>query len=134
MTRIAIDTSALVAIFKGDPEALGLAQLVSSADSIVIPASCLVEAALLTQIGRGLFAWVKERLNDDRFELGGITEHVAHLAAEAAHRFGKGSGHRAQLNFGDCLSYAVAKSRDLPLLFIGADFVHTDIEPAMKSE
>lgn len=134
MSRIAIDTSALVAIFKGDPEALGLAELVSSADSIVIPASCLVEAALLTQVGRGLFAWVKERLNDDRFELGGITENVALLAAEAAQRFGKGSGHPAQLNFGDCYSYAVAKGRNLPLLFVGENFSHTDIIPALRTE
>ena len=56
-------------------------------------------------------------------------EHAA-IAADAALRYGKGSGHKAQLNFGDCFSYAVAKHRDLPLLFVGDDFTHTDIEPA----
>ncbi|MDP3899007.1 MAG: type II toxin-antitoxin system VapC family toxin, partial [Mesorhizobium sp.] len=42
------------------------------------------------------------------------------------------SGHRARLNMGDCFSYALAKSRNLPLLFKGDDFIHTDIEPALK--
>ena len=56
----------------------------------------------------------------------------AEIAADAFLRFGRGSGHKAQLNFGDCFSYALAKSRNLPLLFKGDDFIHTDIEPALK--
>ncbi|MEO3997516.1 type II toxin-antitoxin system VapC family toxin [Mesorhizobium sp. CAU 1732] len=55
------------------------------------------------------------------------------VAGIAAHmRYGKGSGHKAKLNFGDCFAYALAKSRNLPLLFKGDDFIHTDIEPAQK--
>jgi ribonuclease VapC len=46
-------------------------------------------------------------------------------------RYGKGSGHRAQLNFGDLFAYALAKSRDIPLLFKGHDFAHTDIMSAV---
>ncbi len=59
------------------------------------------------------------------------TASVARLAADAFQRFGKGTGHKAQLNFGDCLSYAVAKSLDAPLLFKGEDFRHTDVKSAL---
>ena len=64
-----------------------------------------------------------------------LDDAAMHEAAVAAARFyGKGSGHPAQLNFSDCLVYAVAKQRDLPLLFVGDDFVHTDITPALPLE
>ena len=52
------------------------------------------------------------------------------VAVDAFNRYGKGRGHPAQLNFGDCLSYAVARSRNLPLLFKGDDFARTDLVPA----
>ena len=53
-------------------------------------------------------------------------------AREGYARYGRGSKHPANLNMGDCFSYALAKTRNLPLLFKGDDFVHTDIEPALK--
>ena len=53
------------------------------------------------------------------------------LARDAYRDFGKGSGHSARLNFGDCFAYALAKTTSEPLLFIGADFRHTDIMPAI---
>ena len=55
------------------------------------------------------------------------------IAAEAADRYGRGSRHPARLNFGDCLSYAVAKDFGAPLLYKGDDFVHTDIECALPA-
>lgn len=67
----------------------------------------------------------------DNFELGAITTPIAEIAAAGARRYGKGSGHPAQLNFGDCLVYAAAKYRDLPLLFVGNDFTHTDVTSAL---
>ena len=54
------------------------------------------------------------------------------LATEAFVRFGKGKGHRAQLNFGDCLAYAVAKETGAPLLYKGDDFARTDIRSARR--
>ena len=51
----------------------------------------------------------------------------AQLAREAHSRFGRGTGHPARLNFGDCFAYALAKDLDAPLLFVGQDFVHTDL-------
>ena len=56
-----------------------------------------------------------------------VTETHAQIARDAYRDFGKGSGHPAKLNFGDCFAYALAKSRREPLLFKGDDFIHTDI-------
>lgn len=75
--------------------------------------------------------WVAELESRPSFEIASITPEVAHIAADAARTYGKGSGHPAQLNFGDCLSYAVAKSRDLPLLYVGHDFRQTDIHSVL---
>ena len=54
------------------------------------------------------------------------------LAIDSFGRFGRGSGHPAQLNMGDCFAYAMAKSLKVPLLFIGNDFIHTDIKSALS--
>ena len=54
------------------------------------------------------------------------------IAREAYRRYGKGSGHPARLNFGDCFAYALAKDFDEPLLYIGNDFVHTDVQSALN--
>ena len=59
-----------------------------------------------------------------------VTDAMASLAVDAFERYGKGRNSRARLNFGDCFSYACAKSLQVPLLFIGTDFVHTDVEAA----
>ena len=60
-----------------------------------------------------------------------VTAHQARIARDAYRRFGKGRGHPARLNFGDCFAYALAKAFDEPLLFVGQDFVHTDIRPVL---
>ncbi len=65
-------------------------------------------------------------------ELIAFSPFQAILARDAWRRFGKGSGHKAQLNFGDCMAYALAKQQNQPLLFKGNDFSQTDIEPALK--
>jgi ribonuclease VapC len=60
-----------------------------------------------------------------------VTAEQARIAREAYRDFGKGSGHPAQLNFGDVFSYALAKDTGEKLLFKGNDFIHTDVEPAL---
>ena len=70
---------------------------------------------------------VTRALREARISVVPITEEIAHLAVAAFERYGKGHGHRARLNFGDCLSYACAKSHGAALLFKGDDFSHTDI-------
>ena len=61
-----------------------------------------------------------------------VTEEQARLAREAYRDFGRGSGHPAKLNFGDCFAYALAKAMDEPLLFKGEDFSRTDVASALK--
>ena len=60
-----------------------------------------------------------------------VTVDQARIAREAHSRFARGTGHPAKLNFGDCFAYALAKELDEPLLFVGNDFSHTDIWPAL---
>lgn len=60
-----------------------------------------------------------------------LDEAIARRAADAFARYGRGTGHPAALNFGDCISYATAKHLDCPLLFKGDDFRHTDVKVAL---
>ena len=70
---------------------------------------------------------------DEDVEVITFDETMAVIGIAAFDHYGKGRGHPAQLNFGDCLSYAVARSRNLPLLFKGDDFRRTDLVPAYDS-
>jgi ribonuclease VapC len=132
MSALVADTSAFVCIFEKEARAKAISAKLAAADHVILPASCLVELALLRTRFKGLLEWV-QAIRDARYEIAEITAPVTDEAVDAALRYGKGSGHKAQLNFGDCFSYAVAKHRDLPLLFVGNDFTHTDIEPAGAS-
>jgi ribonuclease VapC len=60
-----------------------------------------------------------------------VSPYLARKAVEAAARFGKIVGHKADLNFGDCFVYAHAQARDEALLFVGDDFTHTDVRSAL---
>jgi ribonuclease VapC len=61
-----------------------------------------------------------------------VTVHQARIARDAYRRFGKGRGHPTRLNFGDCFAYALSKAFDEPLLFVGQDFIHTDVRRALS--
>ena len=63
-----------------------------------------------------------------------MTEAQARIARDAYRDFGRGSGHPARLNFGDCFAYALARSMSEPLLFKGDDFAHTDVTPALRGK
>jgi ribonuclease VapC len=75
-----------------------------------------------------MIAKLQRFLREIAAEIVPFDEHQARLAYEAFRRFGKGQGHKAQLNLGDCAVYALAKSLEEPLLFVGNDFSRTDIE------
>lgn len=123
-----IDTSALVAILADEAEARSFSQLIANASHPCMSAVSYLEASMV--LGP------KDRRNlPDLIEHGHVTVvpldlDQARLAVEAHERYGRGSGSRARLNFGDCLVYALAKSLDLPLLFKGGDFAHTDVRAA----
>ena len=120
-----VDTSALIAIILEEPEARRFAKLISSVQRPQMSAVGYVEAALV------LSGADRDEQLDPMIKLLGITlEPVtveqAKLARDAGRRFGRGH-HAAGLNFGDCFSYALAKSARKPLLFKGNDFGQTDV-------
>lgn len=75
--------------------------------------------------------WLNRFLDLENVHVVGVGPEHRELATQAVLRYGRGSGHPAQLNFGDCLVYAVARLRDLPLLFVGDDFRLTDVTPVL---
>ena len=128
-----IDASAVLAILLGERDAAAFAQAIENADDRRMSAAGYLEAALVVD-NRG--DAVAQREFDRFFLRSGITiEPVtleqARLAREAYRDFGKGR-HRAKLNFGDCLAYALARAIEQPLLYKGRDFSHTDIQSALK--
>ena len=132
MTIIIADTSAFVSIFQEETDAPEMEAAIASATRVVIPASCIVEMALLRRIGRAFYGWAMRTIATDEFEIAEITVNIATIAASVAQEYGKGSGHPARLNFGDCLVYGVAIDRGLPLLFAGNDFSRTPIDRVLK--
>jgi ribonuclease VapC len=128
-----VDTSALVAVITAEPDARVFAAAMAQADTVRISAGTYVEAVVVLN-RRGdpvLEARLDTVLLDAGFVIEPVTVEQARLAREAYRNFGKGSGHRAQLNFGDCFSYALARDKREPILFKGDDFVHTDLRPAV---
>jgi ribonuclease VapC len=130
-----VDASAIIAILTREPEADALAEVLESARSAITSPIAIFEAAL--GICRKRHASVEEAEADVREFLGvaaicavSITEREAETALTAFSRYGKGRGHPAQLNLGDCFAYAVAKNHRTALLFKGDDFSKTDIAPA----
>lgn len=127
-----IDTSALIAILRDEPEALACARAIEAAGSRRLSAANFVEAACVIDGSRDPVASRRfdDLVREAALIIEPVTEAQARMAREAYRDFGKGSGHPAKLNFGDCFAYALAKVMDEPLLFIGDDFAHTDVTAA----
>ena len=127
-----IDTSALVAILRDEPEAESCARAIQSAAERRISAVNFVEAAVVIDGSRDPIASRRfdDLLTEAQVLIEPVTEIQARLARDAYRDFGKGSGHLAKLNFGDCFAYALAKTTGESLLFIDADFGRTDIMSA----
>jgi ribonuclease VapC len=128
-----VDSSALLAILRAEPEALGCARAIENATSRRISAANFLETAIVIDGSRDPVASRRfdDLLHEAEFVVEPVTEQQARIAREAYRDFGKGSGHPAQLNLGDCFAYALAKATREQLLFIGNDFAHTDITPAL---
>ncbi|HVA90993.1 MAG TPA: type II toxin-antitoxin system VapC family toxin [Chloroflexota bacterium] len=124
-----IDSSALIAILRAEPEAPAMVRAVVDAADRRLSAANFVEVGAVID---GAGDPVASRRYDDllraaRVTIIPVTETQARLARQAYRDFGKGSGHPARLNFGDCFAYALAKELSEPLLFKGDDFMHTDV-------
>lgn len=127
-----VDSSALVAILTQEPEADTFADALSRADSPALSAATYVETAVVIDARRNpsLSRAFDRFLADNRLTIEPVTQAQAKIAREAYRDYGRGSGHPARLNFGDCFSYALARDKNLPLLFKGDDFRRTDVDAA----
>jgi ribonuclease VapC len=129
---IVVDTSAVVAILRAEPEADRFAELVEAQDS-AISAGSVIEAVRVMTAKRGGDAGprVWRFLQAFRVRIVAVTAAQVHFAVEGMARFGKGRGAPPTvLNFGDLFAYALARQLDAPLLFKGDDFGQTDVKAA----
>jgi ribonuclease VapC len=125
-----IDSSAIVAIALDEPEADSLTGLLSTDEELGVAGASYVECVMvLSGCGKGR-AWLDDFVSANEITILASDERQARLAADAFERYGRGKGHGARLNFGDCFAYAAAKALDAPLLFKGDDFRHTDVKAA----
>ena len=123
-----IDTSAILAVLFGEPDARRYEQAIASAWPRRMSAVGLLEAAIVVESRGGTTAGheLDRLLARAEIELVPVTREQADAARRAWRRFGKGN-HPAGLNFGDCFAYALAELSGEPLLFKGADFSRTDV-------
>lgn len=118
------DSSAIVAILKDEPEAAEFMAVISREVTRVSAASML-ESAMVIKPSR--FIDLDQLLEDAEITVVPFDGDQAKIARDAFAQFGKMSGSKARLNFGDCIAYALAKVTGEPLLFKGDDFTHTDV-------
>ncbi len=130
-----IDASALVALRLGEPETADFVAAIAAAPHRALSASSYLETAIVMtgRLGAPAVQPLNRLLQELSIDVVPFTREQATLALAAYCRFGKGRGHLAGLNFGDCFSCAPAKLSDEPLSFEGRDFVHTDVAPAMPT-
>ncbi len=123
-----VDTSALLAVIFGEPDAEGYLRTMASADALAASTATLTEALIVAEVrqGREAAADLAALLDELEVEIVSLDEAQSELAAAAWRRFGKGR-HPAALNFGDTFSYALAVTRGEALLFKGDDLAATDV-------
>jgi ribonuclease VapC len=131
---VIVDSSAVIAILADEPEATAFTKALDSARTVTMAAPTLVELYVVADRARD----PRARSALDRLlrtidpQIEPFTAEHAAIAREAHRNFGRGSGHPARLNLGDCFAYALAKATGEPLLFKGDDFGHTDIRSALE--
>jgi len=129
-----IDTSAVVAILLGEPEAESLARAIAGDPQRLISAFTALEAGIVVEAKKGESAGreLDLLLHQARIEIVPVTAEQFEIARSAWRKYGKGR-HPAGLNIGDCCSYALSKCAGEPLLFKGNDFSQTDVKTAYWS-
>jgi len=126
---VIVDSSALIAILNEEPLAPRCLEASLASPTTLMSAAKLLEAAIA--MDRHPSPLLGSALNDLiarlRVAVEPVTLSQVVIAHDAHRRFGRGSGHPVKLNFGDCFAYALATELDEPLLFVGQDFIHTDV-------
>lgn len=130
-----IDTSALAAIVLGEADASAIGRCASTAIEVRLSTAIAVEAfiVLRSRLGQAGVDRLEALISALSIGLEPVDAAQMRVAIDAYGRYGRGSGHPAQLNYGDCFSYALARTLDAPLLFKGDDFRHTDVRSALDS-
>jgi ribonuclease VapC len=128
-----VDTSALITILRAEPEATVCAEAIEAASHRRISAANFIETAIVIDASRDPVASRRfdDLVKEAELLIEPVTEAQARIARDAYRDYGRGSGHPARLNFGDCFAYALARATGEPLLFRGNDFSHTDIASAL---
>ena len=121
-----VDTSALIAVLRHEPEADGFVELMLASSAVRVSAGTLVETRIVAERDGGA-AEMADLLEAIGVEVVPVDARQVDLAFDGFRRFGKGR-HPAGLNFGDLFAYALARALDAPLLFKGNDFARTDVK------
>lgn len=129
-----VDASAIIAIIAGEDDRLSISARLGQAGQIYVSPIAIYEAT--TGLARRRACPLEEAetlvelfVEETQAQTIQIDAGIARTALRAFANFGKGR-HAADLNMGDCFAYACARTQQVPLLFKGNDFVHTDIEVA----
>jgi ribonuclease VapC len=127
-----VDTSAIIAILRDEPDADRYASALAQAAEVLISAGTYIETAVVIDSNRDpvLSGRLDDLLAAAQVTVEPVTIRHAELARRAYRDFGKSSGHPAGLNFGDCFAYALSRASGKPLLYKGDDFARTDVEAA----
>jgi ribonuclease VapC len=129
-----VDSSAVVAILRREPQWHAFSKVLEAAEgSSRISAASYFETAIVLDKHRNpvLSAGLDALIHDAKITIEAVTAEQVRVARQAYRDYGKGSGHPASLNFGDCFSYALAQDKREPILFKGDDFIHTDLRSAL---
>jgi ribonuclease VapC len=123
----------LIAILRREPERQKFTQALMDAGEVGISAATYFEASIVIDSARDPITsrMLDDLIENSRITIEPVTAEQARIARQAYRDFGKGSGHRANLNFGDCFAYALARVKREPLLYKGDDFGHTDLRSAL---
>jgi ribonuclease VapC len=128
-----VDTSAIIAILKDEPDYDKYSEaMLLSHKQVQMSATSYLEAGIVFDAANdGTDDALEALISDLRISISSVTADQARTARAAYRQYGKGSGHPAQLNFGDCFAYALAKDSCEALLFKGSDFAQTDVVAAL---
>ena len=128
-----VDSSALVAVILNEEDCGWLSRAMDEPETVRMSAASYLETSIVIDKYRDavLSTLLDDTILDSEIVVEPLTVEQARIARQAYRDYGRGSGHRANLNFGDCFSYALARVKREPLLFKGDDFSHTDLRSAL---
>ena len=128
-----VDSSALVAVLLNEEDGASLSRAMDDPEIVRMSAASYLETSIVIDKYRDavLSAKLDDMILDSEIAIEPVTVEQAKIARQAYRDYGRGSGHKANLNFGDCFSYALARVKREPILSKGDDFGHTDLRSAL---